>query len=217
VRHSYDKAAVSPNCNRSGIAGTVLAGGENRRFPDLKAFIKLEGGTIIERNIALLRGVFEKVLISTNIPEAYFSLGEVMVGDILLSRGPMSGIYSSLTASGFAAVFVIACDMPFVKSSVISMVLDKHLEALASGPVDATIPVFNGKVQPLLGIYCRTALPVMEYCILNEKTSMSGFLDEVRTNLVPEADIKEVDLEGRSFVNINTKADYEEFMLNRKE
>lgn len=201
----------------SGIAGVVLAGGENRRFPRLKAFIKLEGGTIIERNIALLREAFEKVIISANIPEAYFSLGEVMVGDILLSRGPMSGIYSSLTASGFEAVFVMACDMPFVKSSVISLMLDKHLDALAKGQVDATIPVFNGKVQPLPGIYCRTLLPAMEYRILNGKTSMSSLLDEVRTNFVPETDIKKVDAEGRSFVNINNVADYEAFIINRYE
>jgi molybdopterin-guanine dinucleotide biosynthesis protein A len=195
------------------ITGVILAGGENRRFPSLKAFIKIanykDNHTIIERNLKLLKGIFNEVFISTNMPEKYFYLDAPLIGDVLPSRGPMSGIYSSLINAKSDCIFVIACDMPFVKREVVSVICEKHLEMSSIKQVDATIPVFNDEPQPLFGVYCKTALPYLENCILNEKTSMKRLLSEINTNFIGESDIMKIDPTGRSFVNINTMEDYE--------
>jgi molybdopterin-guanine dinucleotide biosynthesis protein A len=195
------------------ITGVILAGGENRRFPSLKAFIKIasykDNHTIIERNLKLLKGIFDEVFISTNIPEKYFYLDAPLIGDVLPSRGPMSGIYSSLINAKGDCIFVIACDMPFVKREVVSVICEKHLEMSSIKQVDATIPVFNDELQPLFGVYCKTALPYLENCVLNEKTSMKRLLSEINTNFIVESDIMKIDPTGKSFVNINTVEDYE--------
>ena len=187
------------------MTGVVLAGGKNLRFPTLKSFIKIDNSTIIEKNLALLGDIFDEVFISTNMPEKYFYLGVPLIGDVLPSRGPMSGIYSSLINAKSDCIFAIACDMPFVEMDVVSFICKKHSPCCP----DATIPIYNGEPQPLLGVYCKTALPYLEDRVLSEKTSMRHLLSEINTNFIGESDIVTIDPDGRSFVNINTTEDYE--------
>jgi molybdopterin-guanine dinucleotide biosynthesis protein A len=212
---------MSHQLNRN-ISGVILAGGENRRFPSLKAFIDIGGYPIIERNLRLLRELFSEIFISTNMPEKYFYLGVPLIGDALPSRGPVSGIYSSLINAKNDCIFVIACDMPFVKMDVVSFICKKHME-ISKGEfhkggdnsslcIDATIPVYNEQPQPLLGIYCKTALPYLENSVLSEKTSMRRLLSEINTHFIGDSDIMTIDPDGRSFVNINTMEDYKAVM-----
>ncbi|MBF0505505.1 MAG: molybdenum cofactor guanylyltransferase [Nitrospirae bacterium] len=195
-------------------AAVVLAGGRNRRFPELKSFINIEGTPIIAGNLRLLKELFREVFISTNDPGPYFELaghfGATLVGDVLASRGPMSGIYSALINAKGPGVFVVACDMPFLNREVITFIRQRRLRYCGEyGPCDAVVPVFNNKPQPLSGIYSQTLLPVLEDAVMHEKTSMVRFLRDVRTYFIDEPDIREIDPEGRSFVNINTVEDYE--------
>ena len=64
------------------------------------------------------------------------------------------------------AIFVVACDMPFLNDQLMKFMVDKYrgknrenLEPLTSGSEmaewDAVIPVFEGKPQPLFGIYSK--------------------------------------------------------------
>jgi len=192
-----------------GITGVILAGGQNTRFPIQKGFISIKGIPIIERNLALMRSLFRYVLISTNMPEAYFSLGAPLVGDMLPSRGPMAGIYTSLINSRDPSIFVSACDMPFLDARVIRLVCEKYNEQSNRDRIDAAVPVFDNEPQPLLGVYCNTVLPALEEGILNDKVSLRQFLKEIKVYFVDEADVRLVDPQGRSFVNINTVDDYE--------
>jgi molybdopterin-guanine dinucleotide biosynthesis protein A len=191
------------------ITGVILAGGQNTRFPIQKGFISIKGIAIIDRNLALMKSLFRDVLVSTNTPEAYFSLGTPLVGDMLPSRGPMAGIYTSLINSRDPSIFVSACDMPFLDASVIRLVCKKYGEQSNGDHIDAVIPVFDNKPQPLLGVYCNTVLPALEEGILNDKVSLRQFLKEIRVCFVDEADVRLVDPRGKSFVNINTVDDYE--------
>ncbi len=204
-------------------AAVILAGGRNRRFPSLKSFINLEGTPIIARNLALLKELFEEVFISTNDPGPYFNLavrrGAKLIGDVLQSRGPMSGIYSALINAEGPGVFVIACDMPFLNKEVINFINERHLCYCGEcGPCDAAVPIFNDKPQPLLGIYSRTLLPYLEDGIMHDKTSLVPLLREVRTYFINEPDMRTIDPEGRSFMNINTMEEYEavRHMLGRQ-
>jgi molybdopterin-guanine dinucleotide biosynthesis protein A len=71
------------------------------------------------------------------------------------------------------------------------------------------VPVFDSEPQPLLGVYCNTVLPALEEGIRNDKVSLRQFLKEIRVYFVDETDVRLVDPEGKSFVNINTVDDYE--------
>jgi len=197
------------------ITGVILAGGQNTRFPFPKGFIRIKGISIIGRALTLMRSLFGDVFISTNVPEAYFSLGVPLVGDVLPSRGPMSGIYSSLINSRDPAIFVCACDMPFLDAKVIRLICEKYREQSQRKHIHATVPVFNGEPQPLFGVYCNTVLPALERGILNDKVALKQFLTEIKSYFVAETDVRATDPEGKSFVNINTVEDYEMIMGRR--
>jgi len=191
-------------------AAVILAGGGNRRFGTLKSFINIEGRPLIARNLELLKELFPEVFISTNLPEPYFYLGAPLIGDVLPSRGPMSGIYSALINAKGPGVFVVACDMPFLNKKAVTFVLEQRLRHCKEfGTCDAAVPVFNDRPQPLLGVYSRTLVPYLEEGIVHEKTALIRFLHEVNTYFIKEPDMRTIDPGGRSFMNINTVEDYE--------
>ncbi len=205
---------ASSSFRRLSCTAAILAGGENRRFPSLKAFIEIDGSSLIDRNLSLLHGLFDEVLISTNLPAAYFSLGAPLIGDIFPSAGPMSGIHACLLNAAHESIFVLACDMPFVRPELITLVCERHAVTACDTTLQATVPVFDNEPQPLLGVYRRNAVPLMEDGILHGRTSMRRFLREINTSFVPEALVRQADPSGISFTNINTIADYDRIVTD---
>ena len=108
------------------MTGTILAGGENRRIPLLKGHIEINGKKIIDSSANLMRNLFGRVAISTNTPELYFYCGVPMIGDIINQRGPLTGIFSVLSNIKDDAIFVVACDMPFLNGQLMKYMVDKY-------------------------------------------------------------------------------------------
>ncbi len=194
------------------MIGAILSGGENTRIPVLKGFLSIEGRAIIERSIDVLTRVFDRVVISTNMPERYFPLGVPLIGDIRREKGPMTGILSVLAATGADAVFVVACDMPFISEKLIRSMVGKYKAECAeqgTGNCDAMIPVFGGYKEPLFGIYARSAAVPMDSLIRDGRRKLTDVLAGLRVRYIAEQEVRAVDPEGGSFVNINTMEDYE--------
>jgi molybdopterin-guanine dinucleotide biosynthesis protein A len=182
----------------------ILAGGENKRMPVIKAFIEIDHQRIIDSNVRLLKTMFNRIIISTNNPELYFYLGVPMVGDIINYKGPMTGIFSVLTVSGISDLFVVACDMPFINA-----ILIKYMVDIWEDEWDALIPIFNKKPQPLHGIYSKKIVKRMEEEIEDGNRSLIEFLRKINVSYINEGEVRNIDPEGRSFVNINTMRDFE--------
>ena len=181
----------------------ILAGGENRRIPFLKGFLDINGTKIIESNVRLLKGIFNRVLISTNSPELYFYLGALMVGDVIKYRGPMTGIYSALNVPDVSDVFVTACDMPFI-----NVILIQHMINKWDGKWDSVIPVFDNRPQPLFGIYSQKITGKIEDSIKKGRSSLRELLKRINVLYIKEEEVRSIDTEGKSFVNINTMEDF---------
>lgn len=182
----------------------ILAGGENKRMPLIKAFIEINHQRIIDSNIRLLKKIFNRVIISTNDPKLYFYTGLPMIGDILPIRGPMTGIFSVLSSPDTSILFVIACDMPFINAILIKYIMDSWKDKY-----DALIPIFNGLPQPLFGIYSKGIVNRMEEEIKSNNKSLIDFLKKINTFYIKEGEVRNIDPEGRSFVNLNTMRDFE--------
>ena len=182
----------------------ILAGGENKRIPLLKAFLRVQGRSIIESTIELLTGVFDTVIISTNDPEIYFHLGVPLVGDLVKERGPMTGILSVLSLPEVSEVFVTACDMPFING-----ILTRYMVERWEDGRDALIPVHNGRPQPLFGIYSKKIASGMEESIKRGVRGLTEFLRGRDVLYIGEEEVRSMDPEGRAFVNINTMDDIE--------
>jgi molybdopterin-guanine dinucleotide biosynthesis protein A len=182
----------------------ILAGGENRRMPLLKGLLEMPEGRIIEIEIQRLRGIFKRIFLSTNMPEQFCSFGLPMVGDIMNVRGPMTGIFSALCLPDVSAVFVTACDMPDINGILVKYIAEKW-----KTPYDAVIPVFLDEPQPLFGVYAKSIAPGMEETLHHSKRSLRRFLSDRKVLYIEEREVKKIDPEGRSFVNINTMQDFE--------
>ncbi len=187
-------------------SAAILAGGENRRMPVLKSFIEVEGTRIIERNLRLMKSLFQESFIVSNQPELYLYLNTPLLGDVYDSRGPMTGIFTSLLNSGNRWVFVSACDMPFINKNLISYM------ALKRTNVDAVVPVANNKAEPLFAFYKKNLLPSMEKCLLKGEKSLRDFLNSKRVKYITAAEHKRIDNDIISFVNLNSSEDIHRYL-----
>src|SRR4030042_2766233 len=152
----------------------ILAGGENKRIPLIKGFLEIRNRKIIETNTKLLKSIFSRVILSVNNPELYFYLGLPMVGDVVDSRGPMTGILSVFMNTGSDRIFVTACDMPYINAILIKYMVEKYNDSF-----DAAIPLYDGKPQPLFGIYAKRISELMERRIKAGKKSLLDFLKTI--------------------------------------
>lgn len=196
-----EKNSLIKNCT-----GVILAGGENTRMPVSKAFIKIDGEKIIERNLRIMRSLFSEVFIVTNQPEDYVYLSTQLLGDVYDVRGPMTGIFTALLNSSNKWVFVSACDMPFINKEIISYAAsmrDEH-DALVLG---------SGKAaEPLFAFYSKRLSSSMEQGILSGKRGMKDFLNKKKVKYINKTEIKGFDPEAKSFVNLNTPEDIELYL-----
>src|SRR5207245_83161 len=97
----------------------VLAGGASRRMGRPKAWLEV-GDTILLRWVVdRLALAFSEVLIAFAEPEQLEQpIPYRVVFDRKRSGGPLAGIEAGLLAARQDAVFVIACDMPYVTTGV---------------------------------------------------------------------------------------------------
>lgn len=181
--------------------GVILAGGENRRMPVLKAFIEVGGQKIIEKNLTLMKGLFSEIFIVTNEPEAYAHLGVQMLGDVYTIRGPMTGIFTSLLNSSNRWVFIVACDMPFINDRLIRHMASKRKNS------DAVVPIVKYKKEPLFAFYSKQLLEPMEKAVLGGKKSLRDFSRNKRVQYITEKEINKMDPNAASFINLNTPED----------
>lgn len=191
-------------------SGIILAGGENRRMPVLKAFIEVDGERIIERNLKIMEQLFKEIFIVTNQPEAYSYLGIPLLGDIYDVRGPMTGIFTSLLNSSNKWVFISACDMPFINKDLIEYMAVKRNNYEAVVPKSPLLPFTN--TEPLFAFYSKRLIPYMEKAILADKKSMRDFLHNKKVNYISTEEIKIMNTNGKSFINLNTPEDIELYL-----
>jgi len=193
---------------RIDCAGVILSGGENIRMGKPKAFIKVNGESIIERSLKTIRKLFKEIFIVTNEPEAYFYLGETMLGDVYNVRGPMTGILTSLINSTYPWVFVVGCDMPFINHELIRFM------ALKRTNHDAVAPRLRDSIEPLFAFYSKGLAPAMEKAVLEGKTGLRFFLKDKKVKYVREEEIRNIDPQGKSFINLNTPEDAKLYLRN---
>ncbi len=191
------------------ITGVILAGGDNRRFPVNKGLLRVGEERIIDRTLRLFREIFAEVIISTNTPEYYFFSGERMIGDLIPARGPMGGIFSALVNARTDRIFVAACDMPFLKPSLI-----RYLSGIVTD-ADMVVCSFRKSLHPLLGLYGKDILHPLENHLRKGTTGLQRFIRDLNAHIVEEEEIKKIDPEGVSFVNINTVGDFNKFIGGR--
>lgn len=179
------------------IAGLILTGGKNSRMQgEVKLFLKYRGRPFLYY-IKNAMAALPKIYLSVNQAEGYEGTGLPLVIDEFEAIGPLGGICSALRQTEEEALLVSASDMPFLSSGAVELLLEGYAR---SGKL--TLAVSGGRVQPLLGVYPKSVLPVIEQMIENGIYRMRGILESIDYELVelPGSDI--------SAENINTPEEY---------
>jgi molybdopterin-guanine dinucleotide biosynthesis protein A len=181
------------------ITGVIQAGGKSTRMGGLpKALLEVGGRRIIDRVLDVLCRVTDDVLIVTNTPEAFASLGVPMVPDVVPDGGSLGGIYSGLRAAPGDAAFTVACDMPFLAREVARLVIDRAPLA------DVVVPVCGGRPETLHACYAKSCLAPMQRKLEAGRLKIAGFFDEVRVLAIPEDEVARFRRPDLVFMNVNT-------------
>lgn len=130
----------------SELTGIILAGGKSSRMGREKGLVDFRGKPLIQYGIDLLSRYTERILISSSNPD-YLCFGYEMVPDPVAGRGPAAGIAAALNSSRSIWNIVIACDLPFLQPELIDCLLEN------AGSYQAVIPIHDGVMEPLAGIY----------------------------------------------------------------
>ena len=179
----------------------ILAGGANSRMGTHKAFVEVGGVPIIVRVIRALSPVFSETVIVADDPERFIGLGAAVVTDdpgFSQMRGPLTGLYTGLSAAGFPLCFAVACDMPFIHPPLV-----RWMAGEAEG-YDAVVPVVGGYAEPLFAFYAKPLAEVFRQALERGQRSVQAAYGGLRIRFLDEAEIRAQDPALLSFTNINT-------------
>ena len=123
---------------------------------------------------------------------------------MLSEQHPLGGIYSGLLRAKTDSIFVRGCDMPFLRPRLIQALNESGLG------YDAATPVWKNKPQPLCAIYSKNCLGALRIMIDQERFAIHELFGIVRTRFLLDEEIRAADPEGLSFIDIDTRADYEQ-------
>jgi molybdopterin-guanine dinucleotide biosynthesis protein A len=184
--------------------GVILAGGRASRFGGApKGLATLGGQRLIDRVADALRAACDDLLLVSNDPAAATWLPDVEVrGDVRPGLGALGGVHAALHHAG-AAVLVLAWDMPWVPAALL-----QRLCALGAD-ADAALPWSPGPrgLEPLCAWYAPACLPAITRRLDAGEREMVGLLTDVRSAILPEAQVRSFGDPARMFLNINTPED----------
>ena len=195
------------------ISCIILAGGRSSRMGKDKALLPFPGNdqlTFVERVAALLAPVGrEVILVAHDAHQAgcYATLQQVrIVTDQEPDRGPLMGFYSGLSAihPSSTHALVVAVDMPFVQPAMLT-----YLLSLATSDT-IIMPFVQSAPQVMLAVYPRTILPIVAQCLREGRRGIRSILEIAPVSYIEEAQLREVDPELRSFINVNTPEEFQQ-------
>lgn len=190
------------------VCAVILAGGQSRRMGFNKALVDIQGRPLIQLVIDQILPLTNQILISSNDHASYKFLNYPIVSDYYEGRGPLAGFHAAMQQKVCALYFILACDLPNLRTSLLS-----NLLSLAEG-YDAVIPRSqDGLVHPLCAVYRRTCFPSVEKALIRGASKViETFLDDslsIKWVSPEEGPFQEADL-----ANINTPEDLQQFRAN---
>jgi molybdopterin-guanine dinucleotide biosynthesis protein A len=141
-------------------AAAILAGGAARRFGGRdKSRLVVDGRAIIVRQIGVLSALAAPVFIVGGDATRFADLELPVIPDLFIGTGAIGGIYTALEHAGTDRVIVVACDLPFLTTPLLSTLAD-----MATQGDGAWVRSARG-VEPLVAVYRRCARPAIRAAI----------------------------------------------------
>jgi len=193
--------------------GFLIAGGKSSRMGADKAFLDFGGQTLLDRALAVMGAVCDRVAIIGD-PAKFAKCGlaqsgsakyESIVADIFSGCGPLAGIHAALVHSPAALNLMLAVDMPFVSRELLAFFFaaaeDKDNHAII------TVPRTSKGLQPLCAVYRRDFSAAAEQALRAGKYKIDAAFSGISTRVIEESELAAAGFSERSFYNVNTPQD----------
>jgi molybdenum cofactor guanylyltransferase len=181
----------------------VLTGGKSSRMGRPKALLPFDDEPLIAHIVRRLGRVFAEIVVVAAPDQELPPLPVALVHDQVAYQGPVSGIYHGLKAATKEVCFVTSCDAPFLNLTVILHLLSQATDW------DVVVPFWQERFQPLHAIYRTSVAPLLKDQLERGELRPIFLYDKVRTRKINEDEIRGLDPEGLSFLNMNSPADYD--------
>ncbi len=185
-------------------SAAILAGGRATRFGGQdKSALVVDGRAILDRQIDTLRGVprlSEILLVGASGTRA----AARAIPDIVPGCGPLGGIHAALSAlpeSG-GAMFVLACDMPYVSAPLVDYMFTLAQDA------DAVVPETERGRHPLCAVYTRACLDAVAARLAERRLKVADVIEDVRARIVGVDEIERFGDRHRLLANVNTPGEF---------
>jgi molybdopterin-guanine dinucleotide biosynthesis protein A/molybdopterin converting factor small subunit len=150
-----------------------------------------------------LKQSFAEIVIVAAPEQELPPISVTLVRDEVAYHGPVSGIYHGLKAATKEICFVTSCDAPFL-----NLTLVLHLLSQISD-FDVVVPYWQDRFQPLHAVYRTSVAPLLKDQLDRGELRPISLYDKVRSRKVYEDEIRGLDPQGLSFLNMNSPADYD--------
>jgi len=187
---------------RDDISAFILAGGKSTRMGSDKAFLTLNGSTLLARALDLARSLTPNVSIVGDV-EKFTTYGPT-IPDVFANCGPLAAIHAALLASSSELNVILAVDMPRVSLALLQFLVG---QAEGDPSVYVTVPRTVLGWQPLCAVYRRSCSVAAETALHAGLFKIDRLFDVVPTKAIPEAELRSAGFSPEIFHNLNTPAD----------
>jgi len=195
--------------DRISAAAVVVCGGQSTRMGSPKALLPFGSEAMVQRIVRIVREALAGPIVVVAAPGQTLPMlpAEVaVVIDEREGRGPLEGLCAGLKRlSGHGDVaFATGCDVPLLRPAFVRRVC----ECLRDH--DAAVPQTDGYLHPLAAAYrIDVVLPQVEALLAADRLRPAFLFDLVKTRVITESELREVDPSLDSLRNLNTPAEYE--------
>ena len=163
-----------------------------------KGVMDLNGKKVIHYVIEALKPNVDDIIIIANNTN-YNDFGYPVFSDEVKDCGPLGGIYTALLKSSNNKNVILSCDIPFITSKLITQIISESAE------YDVTVPIHDGKTEPLCAVYTKNCLPKFKELLERKVLKLTDAMAQVSTKQLQLPATKEIE---DNFINLNTKEDF---------
>lgn len=186
------------------VTAFILAGGKSTRMGTDKAFVMLDGRTLLARALDSVHTVTGDVRIVGD-PAKFAALATV-VADVFPGCGPLAGIHAALRASQSDLNLILAVDVPFVTPLLLQYLIARARETHAV----VTVARSGGRVQPLCAVYRREFAEMAEEALRQGRYKIDALFTAPKTLVIDEEELAAAGFSPAMFRNLNTPQDVAE-------
>jgi molybdopterin-guanine dinucleotide biosynthesis protein A len=184
------------------VSAFILAGGKSTRMGSDKAFVLLNGRTLLAVMLEAARSLTSIVRIVGD-PGKYGHFAPV-VEDIFLGCGPLGGIHAALRSATTDLNVILAVDTPFVSLALLQFLVTR---AKNSPGALVTVAHANGGLQPLCAVYRRQFADAAEQALRGGRHKIDALFDPGSTQAIGEEELESAGFSPNIFRNLNTQGD----------